>query len=295
MRHDYSLAHLTVLSLAPPQVVEVAARCGYRYVGLRLTRVTPDEPHYDLARDRALMKETKLRLADTGVEVHDVELFRMDSTHDAKSFAPTLDAAAELGAKNIIAQVPDSDRERAMARFAALCDLAKPLGIFVSLEFIHWTQMGNLASAAEVVRGAHRANGGILVDMLHFGRSDSKLEALAAMPRKWFRFAHVCDAAKELPPTLEGIIRTGRLERQYPGEGGIDVRGILACMPQDIPYALEIPRAALTKAVGPEAVALQAIRVARSHLDGELEEQPSGTARRSRPGRKAASGAESRP
>ena len=44
MRHDYSLAHLTVLSLTPPQVVEVAARAGYRYVGLRLTRVTPTEP-----------------------------------------------------------------------------------------------------------------------------------------------------------------------------------------------------------------------------------------------------------
>ena len=44
MKHDYSLAHLTVLSLTPPQVVDVAARCGYRYVGLRLTRVTPEDP-----------------------------------------------------------------------------------------------------------------------------------------------------------------------------------------------------------------------------------------------------------
>jgi hypothetical protein len=52
MRHDYSLAHLTVLSLTPPQVVDVAARSGYRYVGLRLTRVTPDEPLYDMAHDR---------------------------------------------------------------------------------------------------------------------------------------------------------------------------------------------------------------------------------------------------
>ena len=66
MRHDYSLAHLTVLSLTPPQVVDVAARSGYRYVGLRLTSVTPDELLYDLAHDRALMKETKARLADTG-------------------------------------------------------------------------------------------------------------------------------------------------------------------------------------------------------------------------------------
>jgi sugar phosphate isomerase/epimerase len=267
MKHDYSLAHLTVLSLAPPQVVEVAARTGYRYVGLRATRVTPNEVLYDLAHDRALMQETKARLAETGIEVHDMELFRMDPLLDAESFIPVLEATAELGAHHIIAQLPDPDRERATARFARLCDLAKPLGIFVSLEFPHWTETGNLAEATKVLRAVNRSNAGMLIDMLHFGRSDSRLENLARLPREWFRFAHVCDAAKEVPPTMEGIIRTARDERQFPGEGGIDVRGILACMPQDIPYALEIPRVALTKAVGPEEVARLAITVARSHLD----------------------------
>jgi sugar phosphate isomerase/epimerase len=268
MKHDYSLAHLTALSLTPPQLVDVAARTGYRYVGLRMTRVTPDEVLYDLARDRALMKETRARLAGTGVTVHDVELFRMDPALEPESFIPELDATAELGAQHIIAQLPDPDRERKTARFARLCDLAKARDIFVSLEFPHWTETGNLAEAARVVRAVKRSNAGILVDMLHFGRSDSTLEQLAALPREWFRFAHVCDAAKEVPPTMAGIIHTARDERQFPGEGGIDVRGILSQMPQDIPYALEIPRVALTRAIGPEEVARLAITVARSHLDG---------------------------
>ncbi len=267
MKHDYSLAHLTVLSLTPPQVVELAARTGYRYVGLRMTRVTPDEVLYDLGRDRALMKETKARLADTGIEVHDGELFRMDPALEPESFIPELEATAELGARHIIAQLPDPDRERATARFARLCDLAKPLGIFVSLEFPHWTETGNLAAATKVVRAVNRTNAGILIDMLHFGRSDSTLEELSGLPRAWFRFAHVCDAAKEVPPTMAGIIHTARDERLFPGEGGIDVRGILACMPQAIPYALEIPRVTLTKAVGPDEVARLAIAVARSQLD----------------------------
>jgi sugar phosphate isomerase/epimerase len=294
MRHDYSLAHLTVLSLTPPQVVDVAARAGYRYVGLRLTRVTPAEPLYDLAHDHALMKQTKARLAATGVEVLDIELFRMDPSLDAESFIPVLEAAAELGAKHIIAQLPDPDRQRATERFARLCDLAKPLRIFVSLEFPHWTETGDLATAAKVVRAVKRSNAGILVDMLHMGRSNSSLEDLARMPRDWFRFAHVCDAAKEVPPTMEGIIRTARDERQFPGEGGIDVRGILACMPQDIPYALEIPRMALTRAVGPEEVALLALRVAQSHLDGARNEMPSAAGQRTRNSRKSIAGAESR-
>ncbi len=171
MKHDYSLAHLTVLSLPPPQVVDVAARAGYRYVGLRMTRVTPEEVLYDLARDRALMKDTKARLDATGVAVLDVELFRMGPALEAEAFVPELEAVAELGARHIIAQLPDPDRERAIARFARLCDLAKPLGIFVSLEFPHWTETGNLTEAANVVRAVNRTNAGILVDMLHFGRS----------------------------------------------------------------------------------------------------------------------------
>ncbi len=267
MRHEYSLAHLTVLSLTPPQLVEVAARTGYEYVGVRITRVTPQEVLYDLARDRKLMRETKARLADTGIAVLDVELFRLDPALEPERFEPELDAAAELGAKHLIAQLPDSDRARATARFARLCDLARQRGLFVSLEFPHWTETGTLDEAARVVRAVDRPNAGILVDMLHFGRSGSSLEMLAALPREWLRFAHVCDAAKEVPATLEGIIHTARDERLFPGEGGIPVREILARMPRDIPYALEIPRATLTKAIGPTEVARLALAVTKSHLE----------------------------
>jgi sugar phosphate isomerase/epimerase len=267
MKHDYSLAHLTVLSLTPPQVVDVAARAGYRYASLRMTRVTAAEPLYDLARDRMLMKETKARLDDTGIDVLDVELFRMDPKLRPEDFKAELDATAELGARNIIAQLPDPNRDRATERFARLCDLAKPLGIYVNLEFPHWTETGTLAEATRVLRAVNRPNAAILIDMLHMARSNSSCEELKRLPREWFRFAHVCDAEKQCPPTLEAIIRTARDERLFPGEGTIDVRGILACLPEDIPYSLEIPRVALTKAVGPEEVARLAIRVAQSLLD----------------------------
>lgn len=267
MKHDYSLAHLTVLSLPPPQVVDVASRTGYCYVSLRVTRVTATEPLYDLARDRALMKETKARLDDNGIDVHDVELFRMDPQLGPDDFAAELNATAELGATNIIAQLPDPDRERAIERFARLCDLAKPLGVFVNLEFPHWTETGTLAEATRVLRAANRPNAGILVDMLHMARSNSSCDELRKLPREWFRFAHVCDAEKQCPATMEAIIRTARDERLFPGEGTIDVRGILDCLPDNIPLSLEIPRVALTKAVGPEEVARLAIRVAQNHLD----------------------------
>lgn len=269
MKHDYSLAHLTVLGLGPAEVVEAAARAQYPYASLRMTRVTPTEPLYDLARDRALMRETKARMAATGVRIHDVELFRMDPSLEPEHFKAELDATAELGARHIICQLPDPDRARATDRLARLCDLANPLGIFVSLEFPHWTETGTLSETARVVRAVQKGNAGILVDMLHMARSGSSVEELAKMPREWFRFAHVCDAEARCPDTLEAMIRTGRDERQFPGEGTIDVKGILAAMPPDIPYSLEIPREVLTMAVGPYEVARLAVRACRAYLDGE--------------------------
>jgi sugar phosphate isomerase/epimerase len=270
--HDYSLAHLTALHLSPPELVEAAAAGGYRYVGLRLTQVAVGDPVYPLATDAALMRETKARLRHTGVEVLDIELARMDPNTPPESLREFLDAGAELGARHVIGQLPDPSRDRKIGRFAALCDLAAPLGMTVELEFPSWTETPNLAEAVHVMRAVNRPNAGILIDLLHFARSRSSMEELSTLPRSWFRFAHVCDAAAEIPATLEGLIHTARAERLFPGEGGIDVRGILAALPPDIPYALEIPRVTLSALIGEKECARLALKAARRHLDEALLE-----------------------
>jgi sugar phosphate isomerase/epimerase len=267
MIHEYSLAHLTVLTLAPPEMVDVAARVGYKYVGLRLTQVTPTSPYYPLITDRALMKETKARLAATGIGVLDVELARMDPANDPKSYVPLLEAAAELGARHVITQLPDSDRKRATDCFAAICDLAQPLGLGIDLEFTSWQEAPGLTEATRVIRAVNKPNAGILIDTLHFDRSNSSMEELKKLPRAWFRYAHVCDAPKEKPTTREGLIFEARNARMFPGGGGIDVRGILACLPPNISYALEIPNDALVAQVGLAEYAWRALRAAEVHLD----------------------------
>jgi sugar phosphate isomerase/epimerase len=89
---------------------------------------------------------------------------------------------------------------------------------------------------------------------------------LRQLPPEWFHFAHVCDAPPGVPPTNEGLIHTARFERLFPGEGGIDVDGILAALPSGIPYALEIPRATLVAQVGAKEHARLAITATRNHL-----------------------------
>jgi 4-hydroxyphenylpyruvate dioxygenase len=264
--HEYSIAHLSALSLSPPDLVEAAASAGYDCVGIRLTRVTPDEPHYPVATDPALLRKTKARLADTGVRVLDIELARIGPHDDPRSFQRYLEVGADLGARHVITQLPDSNMDRKTEHFAQLCDLAAPLGLTIDLEFPSWTETPNLAEATRVLRGADRPNAGMLIDLLHFARSHSSIDDLRALPRDWFHYAHVCDAPARIPTTVEGLIHTARYERLFPGEGGIDVRGILAALPPDIPYALEIPRASLTDQVGERECARLALNATREHL-----------------------------
>ena len=266
MTPDFSLAHLTAPSLPPPEVIAVASRAGYRYVGLRLIGATPDVAAWPLFSDKAMMRETRARLAATGLGVLDIEFFRLTPETDVASFRPALEAGAELGARHVIAAAYDPERARLIERFAALCDLAGSSGLGVVLEFFPWTDAPNLSSAAAVVAAAGRANAGVLVDTLHFTRSDSTLEQLDRLPASRLPYLHLCDAPAEKPDTIDGLIFTARVERLLPGDGGIDIAAIMRHMPANIPVALEIPMTALTRAVGPAEVARRAREAAARAL-----------------------------
>ena len=71
---SFSLAALTVLELAPPALIDVAAACGYQQVGLRLLPAMPGGVAYPLMEDEAGLKETLARLDATGITVADLEV-----------------------------------------------------------------------------------------------------------------------------------------------------------------------------------------------------------------------------
>lgn len=267
MRPEFSLAHLTVLGTTPTELIEIAAGAGYDYASIRTTPVAPGEQVTPLAGDPAMVREVVHRLADTGIRVLDVELARLGPDDHPDQYLQMLEVAAEVGARHVIGQLPDPDRTRATERFGRLCDLAHDFGLTVDLEFPSWTETPNLAEATRVLRAAAQPNAGILIDLLHFARSDSSIAELRDLPPEWFHFAHVCDAPAEVPTTQEGLIHTARFERLFPGEGGIDLSAILSALPPGIPYALEIPHAERVAQFGAKEHARLALTATRHHLD----------------------------
>lgn len=260
---DFSLAHLTVLSLPPPEMITVAAATGYRHVGLRLIAVTPTTPGYPLMDDKAMLRETKRRLAGTGVSVLDIEFVRITPDFDVAAFEPMLAVGAELGARHVITAPYDPNLAPLAERFGVLADLAARYGMSAVMEFFPWTVVANLKTAWQVMQAANRPNTGILVDTLHFDRSGADVTELDAVPPRYFPFVHVCDAPAGKPATTEAMLHTARAERLPPGDGGIDIAGVLRHMPASIPVALEVPMETLTRDQGPEAVARRAIEGAK--------------------------------
>ncbi len=262
---EFSLAHLTAIGLPPPELIRVASRTGYRTVGLRLIAVTADSPGYPLMTDPAMMRETKAAMAETGVAVLDIEFVKITPEIDVAALEPFLAAGAELGAKFVITAPYDPDLVRLADRLGAMSDLCGQHGMRAVLEFFPWTEVPSLGAAAAVVEAACRPECGILVDTLHYARSDSAAEQFRGIAAARFPFVHVCDAPAGRSWTREQLLHAGRVERLPPGEGGIDIKGILQHLPPGIPMALEVPMTAMAAAQGEEAVALR-VRQAAERL-----------------------------
>jgi len=261
---SFSLAALTALDLPPPQLVEVAHACGFEHVGLRLLAATPGGTAYPLMEDRQQLKETKARLAATGISVVDLEVvaFRPDTI--VPSFEPFLEAGRELGARNTLVAVYDPDLERFADRFAEYCTRAERYGLTADLEFMPWTFVPDLPTASHIVAKAQSPAAGVLIDALHFDRSRSRLEDLRGIPKGRLHYWQICDAPAELPATMEEMIHAAREERMFPGEGGIDLVGLAKAMPADITISIEVPTATLSKTVDAETRARRALRGAKA-------------------------------
>jgi sugar phosphate isomerase/epimerase len=266
VQRTFSLAHLTLLQVAPAQLVTIAAQTGYQNVGLRLRPSSPGSIAYPLMQDAQGLQETLSRIRDTGVGVFDLEIIRIDADFQLRAYLPFFEVGARLGAKAMLVAGDDPNESRLTHSFAALCEASAPFGLSAALEFMPWTKVPDARTALRVVAAAGRPNGGVLVDALHFGRSATTLADVAAIPRARLHYAQICDAPSTIPTTADGLIHTARCERLPPGEGGIDIAGLFSTLPGDLPVSVEIPNEERALALGPEEWARQALVASKAIL-----------------------------
>jgi sugar phosphate isomerase/epimerase len=229
------LEHLTLLGVAPPEFVTLAATAGFGAVGLRIAPATDGEPTWPMTPGSPMLAETARRCADTGITVLDVEAIRLGLDTDPE---PVLHAAAELGARYVNALCDDPDQARLADRFAGLTALAGPYGIRPLVEFMAYRPVRTLAGALAVIAGS--GGGGLLVDALHVQRCGVSLASLSAVDPALIGYLQLCDAP--LAPPADQL-HEARAARLLPGRGELPLAGLVASLPPDIPAAVEAPGA----------------------------------------------------
>lgn len=242
LNRKIGIAPMTILELAPDEMVSVAHEAGFDFVGLRLINATPEEPVRATIGQTTLMRETQARIDDTGIEVVDIEILRLKpGTQVRADYEEFFATGAYLGASQALIAGNDPDFGRLCDNFGKLCELAGEYGITPNLEPMPWTDIRSVTEAMAVMDSVASTNKGILVDAIHFDRSDASLDDLRALPRELLHYMQLDDAPAEKPTTVDELLHQGRVHRYLPGEGGLDLVGLVNALPADLPLSIEAP------------------------------------------------------
>lgn len=235
------LAPTTLPAALPVEFIEAAAAASFDGIGLRLN-ASPGLPFHPVAGNPPLIREIKRRVADLGLKVHDILSFYLQADTDVTAYQAPLELGAELGAKYALTIGDDPDWPRMRDNFVRLCDMAAPLGISASVEFVPRRLLANLPQVLRLFAETARPNVCLCIDPLHVTRSGATAADLRKLDRRLVPYVQLCDGILQPgEPDPGGIGRTAPELRCMPGDGVLPLREILGAVPAGIPISVEVP------------------------------------------------------
>ncbi|MBQ7248377.1 MAG: sugar phosphate isomerase/epimerase [Lachnospiraceae bacterium] len=273
MARKFSLAYLTIPGTNPMDQIRIAKESGYDFVSLRTIPMhLPGEPEFFLDKDPQLFEATKKALKEYDMPLMDIELARVRKDLDIEEYKPAFEKAAELGGTDVLGSIWDRDKAWYTDTAGKIADMAKEFGLCYNIEFLPWAGVRNLQEDISLIDNLARDNVFVMVDTLHAGRAGVTGQELARTPRKYFRFIHLCDgpAGPDGDPVLDNIkddlmLYTAREARFYPGEGVMDIAGMVKAMPE-IPLSIELPNLKEIEKRGVAGHAKQCLDTAKAYF-----------------------------
>jgi sugar phosphate isomerase/epimerase len=245
--------------------VRAAAANGYAGIGLRLR-------DYRRAQAEGLRTaDARAMLADAGVAVTELEVvwdWAEPGDRGLRSRQKELDVyrmADAVGGRHVIVNSSlGVSRDGAAELLAGLADRAAEHGLVVAVEFLPWTDIGDVTLAHDLVRRAGRRNAGVLVDSWHYFHGAADPDALRAVPASDIVAVQIDDSGPREGDWLEDTMR----RRLLPGEGMFDLVGflrLLDAMGVNAPLGVEILSASLA-VLPPVEAAYRAAEATRAVL-----------------------------
>ena len=180
------------------------------------------------------------RLDDTGLIALDMEPVFV--TPDGDHGDRMIEAAATVGARNLLVVSRGVDDDHFAERFGELCDLAAPHGIGCSIEFLAFMSVSSLGQSIDILDRVNRPNGGVLIDGLHLARTGGTPADVASVAPARLAYAQLCDAPAEAPEDAYADALDGRSTL---GDGGLPVRELVDALPAHTALSMEMRSAAL--------------------------------------------------
>lgn len=239
-----SLAHLTMIDASPLDLIGAAAAGGFDAVGLRIAAPQPgDRLLHPLIGNGPCVSEIEARLADTGIQVWDVEVVWLAAHTVVADLAPLLELGQRLGARHLLVCGNDPEQGRLEANLAALSELARKYGLGVVFEFMPFVATKTLAEAAETVVRIRQPNARLLIDALHLFRSGGDVRDLEKINPLLLAYVHLCDARGPAPVGCEALRAEARGGRFYPGLGQLPLADFMRKFARGTTVAVEAPSA----------------------------------------------------
>ena len=273
MARKFSLAYLTIPGVDPVSQIKIAKEAGYDFVSLRTIPMhLPGEPEFLPQKDPELFDAIQKALKEYDMPLMDIELARVRPDLDIEEYRPAFEAAAKLGATDVLGSIWSRDKAWYTDTAGKVADYAAEFGLKFNIEFLPWAGVRSLQEGITLVDKLGRDNVYVMVDTLHAGRAGVTAEELARTPRRYFNFIHLCDgpAGPDGDPVLDNIkddlmLYTAREARFYPGEGVMDIAGMVKAMPE-IPLSIELPNPKEIEARGQAGHAARCLETAKAYF-----------------------------
>ena len=248
--------------------VEAAAAAGYDGIGLRPRDLRA-------ARQEGFAGAAARRL----IEDHGLRVFELEALFDwalgsergdaSRRFEERLYELADgVGGDYLLV---NSELEgpvgEAGERLAALCERASAHGLRVAVEFLPWTGIPDLETAAAIVEAAGHPGAGVLVDTWHVYRGGATEASLRAVAPERILAIQLDDADAEVVGTL---FEDTMHRRRLPGRGSFPLGRFFAVLEEAgvrAPVCVEVISDEMA-ALSPAEAARLSAQAARSVLGG---------------------------
>jgi sugar phosphate isomerase/epimerase len=183
------------------------------------------------------MREVRRALADSGLILYDILSYYIRPGFDLERMVPSLEFGAELGFPYALAIADDPDWNRQRDNFVRLCEVARGLGMVVTLEApVNQNAVNTLPKALALISESGCENAALCLDPFHFWRAGHPVEILRGLDARLFPYTQIDDGVDTDGPPPRG--------RREIGAGQVPLFEILDALPPDLPLSVEWGRPA---------------------------------------------------